>query len=621
MIWFLLFSIVPLAFITLYSLIKYEEAINGEVSNRLIGNQREIAKLFEEFRFTMQNSMKKHRTNSQLIYQLNRGVGKDTRSLASSWLAASPVQRLKIFDREGTLKISLYKDKRGEVQRKASHENSGQLNSAFSQKASTSDFLHVIDFFKGERLELVLFSAVKSPQNKVVGFIEESLVFDSTYLKSFGRRLGVELMLFSKGKKDRLVGSHDDLEHYPPSFFNEQFNKTEGKIFELNIQEVPYGFILKSIDWGEKPLLLGVGASKESINAALGKVNTAFYTAMWAVICLLIVLSLVISKILLKPLYDMLEAIRTMDPVSGDHVEVPVTSQTEFGTLAKSFNAMSIRIHESQSSLQGKVSELEKANNEIRDTQAKLVHTAKMASLGQLVAGVAHELNNPIGFIFSNMVHLRDYSERLINLVKVAENSPKKLAAKKEEAEFDYIVDDMPKLIKSCEDGARRTRDIVLGLRNFSRLGEAKQKEVDIHEGIENTLKLLSGELKSRIKVIKKFGKLPKVKCFPSQLNQVFMNILTNGAQAIEGSGEITISTTSRKDMVDISIRDTGRGMPEEVVSKIFDPFFTTKSLGKGTGLGMSITYGIIETHQGKISVQSEVGKGTEFTISLPVSI
>ena len=231
--------------------------------------------------------------------------------------------------------------------------------------------------------------------------------------------------------------------------------------------------------------------------------------------------------------------------------------------------------------LREKVTELETANQEIRETQARLVHAAKMAGLGQLVAGVAHELKNPIGFIYSNMSSLKDYSKKLLHLVHVAEEEPEKLEKEVKKADLEYIEKDLPKLIASCEDGARRTRDIVVGLRNFSRLEEATIKEVDIHEGLDNTLYLLSGELKNRIKVHKHYGKVPKIFCYPSELNQVFMNILSNAAQAIDGDGEITITTkTKPKGKIEITIRDSGKGMTKARSDKIFDPFFTTKEAG-----------------------------------------
>jgi len=286
---------------------------------------------------------------------------------------------------------------------------------------------------------------------------------------------------------------------------------------------------------------------------------------------------------------------------------------------------MSRRISQARTDLKKKIFELEGANQELKDTQAKLVHSAKMISLGQLVAGVAHELNNPIGFISSNMTHLRDYSEKLVKLVETAESNPQALSALKAELEYDYIVKDMPKLIASCEDGARRTKDIVLGLRNFSRLEEAKLKEIDIHESLDTTLNLLAGEIKNRVQINKHYEPIPNVACYASQINQVLMNILSNALQAIEGSGHIWISTEAlrgsndKTGKVQISIQDSGKGMSPEVLEKIFDPFFTTKGVGQGTGLGLSISYGILQSHGGEIQVRSEIGVGTEFTIIIPV--
>lgn len=348
--------------------------------------------------------------------------------------------------------------------------------------------------------------------------------------------------------------------------------------------------------------------------------NYAFFSVVGAIILLLVILSVISSKIMLRPLYELLNALQSMD-VNKGKIEIQNAGETELGLLAESFNEMSQRVYRAQLDLKGKVEELEQANAEIRETQARLIHTAKMASLGQLVAGIAHELNNPIGFIYSNMSHLNDYSNKLVGLVQTAEKSPNQLKAELEKVDFDYIVEDLPKLIRSCEDGARRTRDIVLGLRSFSRLEEAQIKEVDVREGLEDTLKLLTGEFKNRIKIIKNFADVPNIHCYPSQLNQVFMNILSNAGQAIEGEGEIHIETgVVDKERVFVIIRDSGKGMAQSTIEQIFDPFFTTKSLGKGTGLGLSISYGIIEKHGGEIQVESELGKGTQFRIVLPVA-
>ena len=444
----------------------------------------------------------------------------------------------------------------------------------------------------------------------------KALTLDENVLQSMRNRLNAEIFFF-KPDKPVVVATHEDLALYKPEFFIPHL-KQDG-FFELAIRGDPYRLMLRDLKWGDTSFVLGLAASKSAAKAVLKSVNVAFFTVVGAIVFLLIVLSFIASRLLLTPIYDVLNAIERTD-FDKSLLEVPTTNETELGLLSEAFNDLSRRTFESQKALKGKIQELEKANNEIRDTQAKLVHTAKMASLGQLVAGVAHELNNPIGFIYSNMSHLREYSQKLIHLVEVAETAPQNLAAEKDKADLKYIVKDLPKLISSCEDGARRTRDIVLGLRNFSRLEESQVKLVDLHEGLENTLQLLSGELKNRIKVTKSFGAIPKVECYPSQLNQVFMNVLGNAAQAIDGDGEIHITTKTLPDnRVEIAIRDSGKGMNKQTLEKIFDPFFTTKSLGRGTGLGLSISYGVIQKHGGEILVSSEVNKGTEFKIILPI--
>jgi two-component system NtrC family sensor kinase len=214
---------------------------------------------------------------------------------------------------------------------------------------------------------------------------------------------------------------------------------------------------------------------------------------------------------------------------------------------------------------------------------------------------------------------LTDYIDRFEKLIEVAEKTPKKLEAAKEDVDYDYMMKDLPKLIRSCQDGAKRVRDIVLNLKNFSRSDELERKEYNLEEGLESTIQILKSELKNRIEVHKSFGTIPEVYCYAGQINQVFMNIISNAVQSIEGKGDIWIETKKKGLEIIISIRDNGKGIPPKVLNKIFDPFFTTKPVGQGTGLGLSISYGIIEKHQGQILVDSEEGKGTEFKIILPL--
>ncbi|MDP6041021.1 MAG: response regulator [Candidatus Latescibacteria bacterium] len=271
-----------------------------------------------------------------------------------------------------------------------------------------------------------------------------------------------------------------------------------------------------------------------------------------------------------------------------------------------------LRIGGLQKELTKERNDLKQALEELKSAEAQLVHSEKMAGLGKLVAGVAHELNNPIGFIYANMGHFSRYIGVLKSICDTAGISGDD--AEKAEKSFSTLN----RLIESCSNGSQRIKEIVLGLRTFSRLDEAERKSVDLHEGIDSTLTLLEHLFKERITVEKNYGDLPMVECYAGQLNQVFMNLLTNATDAIDGEGKITISTQTNTDSVIISFADTGSGIPKDALSKIFDPFFTTKDIGKGTGLGLSISYGIVEKHGGKIAAESEVDKGTTFTITLP---
>jgi len=269
---------------------------------------------------------------------------------------------------------------------------------------------------------------------------------------------------------------------------------------------------------------------------------------------------------------------------------------------------------------------LKKAYKKLKSTQAQLIHSEKMASLGQVAAGVAHELNNPINFIYSNLDHLRDYIDRLKRMLEVyssitlEDRKKEELIRKtKEEIELDFILKDLDKLIKTFYDGAERVKNLVWNLRSFSRSDDKEPQDVDIHECMENTLALLSHIYKHRITLHREYGDIPKISGYASHLNQVFMNLLANAGQAIQGQGDVWITTKQQGDKVIISIRDNGKGIPKENIPKIFDPFFTTKNKGEGIGLGLSISYGLIEKHKGRISVESQEGVGTTFTIELPI--
>ncbi|WP_413167340.1 ATP-binding protein [Capilliphycus salinus ALCB114379] len=341
-------------------------------------------------------------------------------------------------------------------------------------------------------------------------------------------------------------------------------------------------------------------------------------------------LAILTSRAIASPLQKVTKVAQRVTQESNFSLRVPVTSNDEVGILAISLNKLIAWVEQY-------TEDLRQAIKDLKTAQAQLIQTEKMSSLGQMVAGIAHEINNPVSFIHGNISPACEQIQDLLNLVHLYQENCSDLSpeveAKIAEIELHFIAEDLPKLLSSMKMGTERIREIVLSLRNFSRLDEAEIKEVDIHVGIENTLLILNHRFKSNIELVKRYGNLPLIECYPAQLNQVFMNIIANGIDALEDAqthisyvmqpprpAQITIETEQiNSEEIQVRIADNGLGIPPEIKHKIFDPFFTTKKIGKGTGIGLAISYKIIENHQGKIEVVSEYGKGVEFIITLPI--
>lgn len=313
--------------------------------------------------------------------------------------------------------------------------------------------------------------------------------------------------------------------------------------------------------------------------------------------------------------------------MTGTHIDISDRKQAE------------VALRSSEQREREKAQQLEQTLEKLKRTQSQLIQAEKMSGIGQMVAGVAHEINNPISFIYGNINPASRYAGDLLNIIKLYHKyypePALEIADKLEEIDAEFIAEDFPKILGSMQEGANRIKEIVLSLRNFSRLDEIDRKLVDIHEGIESTLVILQHRLKEQPKrgeivIIKKYGKLPPVHCYPAQINQVFMNVISNAIDALTDlatnsnddiSMEIRITTeVCGENQVCVRIADNGPGISEEIQSRIFDPFFTTKPVGSGTGLGLSISYQIIkDRHCGELRCYSEVGKGTEFAIAVPI--
>lgn len=318
--------------------------------------------------------------------------------------------------------------------------------------------------------------------------------------------------------------------------------------------------------------------------------------------------------------------------LSSVAMEMQVVHESGYGGIA--FHARDVsREWSREQTLQDRNIELEHAYSRLKETQLQLLQSEKMASIGQLAAGVAHEINNPIGYVQSNLGTLQTYVRGLLSLLDsydhwAGELPEAPVAARsqideiKRQIDYGFLRDDLLQLLEESREGITRVKKIVLDLRDFSHGGQSESEDwsmVDIHRGLESTINIVWNELKYKAEVRRQFGELPAIECMPSQLNQVFLNLLVNAGQAIEGRGVITITTTCLDEEICVAMADDGIGIAPEHLKRIYDPFFTTKPVGTGTGLGLALSFGIVQKHHGRIEVESTVGKGTCFRVYLPI--
>ncbi len=382
----------------------------------------------------------------------------------------------------------------------------------------------------------------------------------------------------------------------------------------------------------KKDFTMYIGFYSKSI---LSQSIEAFINNMSIIIVFAIILGLVFShfltKIITTPLLKL--AMGSKNFAGGDFSHrIEQSNYSEIDDLVNAYNIMATNLQDMYVSLENKVTErtqqLNNAYKELQSTQAMMVHSEKMKSLGELVAGITHEINNPVNFIYGNLIHLTNYTNDLIMLIdkygeyekELQEEHQKEIKKIKEDIDLAFLKEDLSLLIQSCREGTERTKNIILDLKNFSRMEERVLSSIDITKEIDTTLNILHSKYKNRIEIHKEYEtSLPLVESYGGQLNQVFMNILDNAFYAIENKGDVYIRVKHIDNNVIIEIEDNGRGMDSEIANKIFDPFFTTKPVGQGTGLGMSISYRVIKEHNGDIRLRTKVGEGAVFTITLPV--
>ena len=563
---------------------------------------------------------------------------------------------IKVIDAQGNVLLDLRSSQLAD----AKLLDSDIINNAINGAA----FAELVDVEGGQRTLQSFIYPIKSSKG-ILGGLEIAKLLDDRLLQKFIAGSSKHLLAM---RNEKIVATTLSASPQLTSQLT-SLNLTNPSITKVTIENQQY--LAKNISYtaAGQSISIAVLSPIAELDSAKSFLWLRFGLVFLFEAIIVTIVGILTSRAITRPLKVVCQVAREITRDANFNLQVPVLTQDEVGIVAVSINQLIHQVRqlliEQQESkeqleiysqtleeqVENRTEEIQQKNidlqitlEQLKDAQLQLVQTEKMSSLGQLVAGVAHEINNPVNFIHGNLTYVNQYCQDLIRLLTAYQTHypqpPQSIQDDLEEVDLDFLTMDLTKILQSMRMGSDRIRDIVLSLRNFSRLDELDFKPVDIHEGIDNTLMILQYRLKAtakrpEIEIVKEYGDLPLVECCAGQLNQVFMNLLANAIDALEERNQgrslqeiennpnrISIATTkTTSDSVQITIADNGAGIPEEVRSRLFDPFFTTKIVGKGTGLGLSISYKVVtEKHGGKLSFDSVLGKGTSFAIELPIS-
>jgi two-component system NtrC family sensor kinase len=604
--WFLFFSLVPVFLVTFFLIRSFDTTYRRETELRLASVVQEIeSKLVSDQKFLL---------DSLVFWQSEAGL--------KNIISRPPVERSKailrlidqraldgiaIYDRSGVLSVSYQKDDQGNW---VPFPNIGSSQIYYLpkdqlKKVKESNPYFAIKTYPKRKVVFSLFKKLLSKKDIIIEMSKYIQISDFDLIRS---RRQVDLMLLDANLKTILSNWIDAPRSV--NFFND-IVKADTGLISRDIEGEEKLILSKQVKWGDSDLFLLAISPKQTWNEAIHQIR--FYVVL-ILIAITVVLILAVTSVtsnIITPLKNLLGVTRKIlyENVS---VQLEAGPYDEITSLSTAITELSRNIYRAQDDLLKKIEQL-------KATQTQLVQSEKLNSLGLLVAGIAHEINNPIGFIYSNIKPLKDH------FIKIEQAILELPEGKQIVSELSHVFQDIPKLIQSFEEGSLRIKKIVEGLRTFSRQSSDQSEVISVKQLLDSTLVLLSHEFKSRdIEILINLQKDYSIIGNTTELSQVLLNILMNAAQAIQKHGRITILVGNAqglpREAVSIAIQDSGPGIPPDIQARIFEPFFTTKSPGEGTGLGLSISYGIIQKHQGQIILDSMVGGGSTFTIVLPLA-